>query len=1048
MNQTWFSRNRWLSWALVFSLAMAVGTIPLSWVMQKYEAERAGRFQERDRHRSQAMRLATSGKLDDAVREVEEVLAIERQVLGEFSNDVAVTLGVLAKIHVDREDWESAHKALQDELSVLERQPDRKDWRLGDARRAIAFLELFRSRTREQRQQFGRARKLHEQANVLQTEGQYDAAVAATRESLHIIKELLGETHLDYATGLNNLGLLYRELGDYARAEPLLRQANEILKKAVGEDHPGCASNSHNLGTLYQSMGDYKRAETLLRTALGVWKKTVGEEDTRYAATLEYLALSYRASGDYARAEPLYRRAMEITKKGVGGDHYVFAACLNNLGTLYASARDYKRAEPLYRQALEVQRVALSDQHPYFAQSLNNLGSLYREMGDYAGAESILRRALDITKKALGEDHPDYATSLQNLGTLYLAMGDSGRAVPYLTEALDKHTGLFNGTASVLGERPRFELLSKLRGDLDVYLSVAEASRARPEVLYSRVLDWKGVSSGSSLRDQLARDEPKLRPILADLTSIRARLANWAYMTPPPAQRNAWRQQLDTLRERKENLEADLSRKIVALPAGDLSARAGPQEVATALPPGTALLDLLAYVHVTPPSGGKGEFYRERRLLAFVIRRDRPVVCVTLGDEKPVTNAVVNWHRALRNGTRQVLDQSAVTLSRLVWEPLRTHLTGIRSVLVAPDGFLSTFPFAALPGREPGSYLIEDITIGYVGSGREMAALSIASGRAPQGGLLAAGAIDFQAEPGGAALTFPVKAALIVEAAERRGFKPLPGTRAEGQFARDLFHRIFPDQPAMLLTGAEPTEAEIKKRLDGSQWDAVHLGTHGFFESPARVAALRAVVGRDQALAFASKPSEADDNWATFELAPYLCSGVVLAGGGRALDPSALDPLSEAPPSEDGILTAEEVQSLDLRGTELVVLSACETGLGLGRYGQGVLGLQRAFHAAGVRAVVASLWKVDDAATSVLMEQFYTNLWVKKMPKPEALRQSQLAVLNDPGMVRGRQAELARELGVKEADLPKGGKIVRPDRPGTKSDPALWAAFVLSGDGR
>jgi CHAT domain-containing protein len=186
-----------------------------------------------------------------------------------------------------------------------------------------------------------------------------------------------------------------------------------------------------------------------------------------------------------------------------------------------------------------------------------------------------------------------------------------------------------------------------------------------------------------------------------------------------------------------------------------------------------------------------------------------------------------------------------------------------------------------------------------------------------------------------------------------------------------------------------------------------------------------------------------------FALTPLLRSGVVLAGGGRDPGAGLPEPSPEAPPREDGILTAEEVQALDLRGTELVVLSACETGLGALETGQGVLGLQRAFQAAGARAVVASLWKVEDAATSVLIEQFYTNLWDRKLPRLEALRRAQLAVLNDPGLVERRRTELERRgLGEKEVDLPGGGVIVPPDRSGTRSDPAWWAAFVLGGDGR
>ncbi len=142
----------------------------------------------------------------------------------------------------------------------------------------------------------------------------------------------------------------------------------------------------------------------------------------------------------------------------------------------------------------------------------------------------------------------------------------------------------------------------------------------------------------------------------------------------------------------------------------------------------------------------------------------------------------------------------------------------------------------------------------------------------------------------------------------------------------------------------------------------------------------------------------------------------MLAGGGRDPGAGLPDASADAPPREDGILTAEEVQALDLRGTELVVLSACETGLGELEHGQGVMGLQRTFQAAGARAVVASLWRVDDAATTVLMEQFYTNLWDKKLPKLEALRQAQLAVLNDPGLVTKRvggagEARARREVG-------------------------------------
>jgi CHAT domain-containing protein/tetratricopeptide (TPR) repeat protein len=1061
------------------------------------------------------------------------VLAIERDVLGGLSEDVAKTLGMLALLHEFRQDWRSARKAHQDILALRERQPDRKDWRAGDARRALAELERLSAMTPEERQRLRMARQLNKEFVWLMARGQYRVAEAAMRDAIQVFKDLLGEDHPDYATSLNNLGALYHAIGDYVRAEPLLRQAMEIMKKAVGEDHPRYATNLNNLATLYLDMGDRRRAEPLLRRALDTWRNAVGEDHTDYATSLNNLAALYQTDSDYAqaerlhrsvleirkkavgedhpdyatslnnlaelyrhtgdnaRAEPLHQKALEIRKKALGEDHPDYANSLNNVGMLYQAMGDYRRAEPLHQKALEIRKKAVGEDHPLYAHSLMNLAALYHAMGDYVKAEQLARRALEITKKVLGEDHPLYATSLMNLAAQYWAMGDHGRAEPLdrraleitkkavgedhplyadglknlaalyhhmgdyaraesmLTKALEIRSTLFDRIGSALADRPLFELLRALRVDLDGYLSVAQENRAHPESLYHRVLDWKGLSRARQADGLRARDRPELRPVQEELASVRARLAHLAYATPAQAQRAAWRKQIDALRARKEDLEAELARKSTTYRAGKRSTRVGPEEVAAALPAGTALVDLFVYNHYSPPPGGKGPLKKEPRLLAFVVRRDRPVICVALGDEKPVTDAAVAWGQALLAHRSEALHQSAAALGWLVWEPLRPHLADARTVLVAPDGTLVFFSFAALPGRKPDSYLIEDVAIGYVGSGREAAALLAAPEGTASAGLLAAGAIDFQADPGRAAPLPPGHPSLVVAAWERSGFAPLPGTRAEGELARDLFCRAFPDQPAVLLTGGEPTEAEVKKRLDGGHWRVVHLGTHGFHESPARVAALRAAVRREQPSAFASKAGKPDEDSAAFDLAPFLRSGIVLAGGGRTPDSSELDPLSGARLSEDGILTAEEVQSLDLRGTELVVLSACETGLGQGRYGQGVLGLQRAFHAAGARAVVASLWKVDDAATSVLMEQFYTNLWVKKMPRLETLRSAQLTVLNDPGLIRARRDKLAKERGISETSekLPAGG-IPAPSAAGARSDPSLWAAFVMSGDGR
>jgi CHAT domain-containing protein len=269
----------------------------------------------------------------------------------------------------------------------------------------------------------------------------------------------------------------------------------------------------------------------------------------------------------------------------------------------------------------------------------------------------------------------------------------------------------------------------------------------------------------------------------------------------------------------------------------------------------------------------------------------------------------------------------------------------------------------------------------------------------------------------------------------------LPGTRLETEQVARIFSEAFPRAGApRQLRGDAVDAAALKRELppagQATRRRFLHLATHGYFEAPAanapvpRGASGEAIFGMLR-------------DYYTYGRNPLVRSGLVLAGANRS--------------AAQGILTAEEVADLDLRGVELAVLSACDTALGKEVAGEGVLGLQRAFQAAGARSLLISLWSVNDAATSVLMEEFYKNLWIKGMSKLKALQQAQLMVLRDHDRVAKRARELhkllakrgvseqllgSRGIGKQAGDLPKGGKVQKG------SHPALWAAFVLSGDGK
>jgi CHAT domain-containing protein len=352
-----------------------------------------------------------------------------------------------------------------------------------------------------------------------------------------------------------------------------------------------------------------------------------------------------------------------------------------------------------------------------------------------------------------------------------------------------------------------------------------------------------------------------------------------------------------------------------------------------------------------------------------------------------VEAAIASWRRQIQRGGGEVAPE---LLRRRLWDPLGAEVHGAGVVLLAPDGPLCELPFAALPGSRPGTYLIEDVALALA-----PAPLLVVDRRRSMTEMLAGRDSPlYSVGPLPAVLETP----LLVGGVDYGGpggddLPALPATAREVGTIRRLFGAVHPGAQAELLTGKGATVAAVREKMVCHPW--LHLATHGFY------APLRSAVERD---------------------APELRSGLVLAGG------------------RSGRLTALEVSGLNLTRADLVVLSACETGLGQTERGEGVLGLQRAFLLAGARGVVASLWEVPDEATEALMTRLYANLWQRKRTRLEALRDAQLWLLKEgrrhPEVVRG----LARRGAAREDATP----LARGDR----LPPLYWAAFVLSGDWR
>jgi CHAT domain-containing protein/Tfp pilus assembly protein PilF len=1035
---------------------------------QELSTQAKAELKQRDQLHDQTQRSQTAGRLSEAITSAKAMLAIERKVLPGDHDDVIGSLNWLASMYLERADFTAAKTARLEALGLLRRHHGEKHWKVTDARRALDDVEGQARMTRDQMQKLAEGNRLNREVIELHQARKHGEATPRARRVLALRKEVLGERHPEYAMSLNNLALLLESQGDYAAARPLFEQALAINKGVLGERHPEYAMSLHDLAGLLRSQGDYAAARPLNEQALAILKEVLGERHRDYAMSLNSLAVLLAWQGDYAVARPLFEQALAINKELRGERHRDYASSLNNLAALFMSEGDHAAARPLFEQALAIRREVLGERHPEYATSLNNLAKLLDAQGDYTAARPLFERALAINKDVLGHRHPDYATCLGNLAGLLQSQGDYAAARPLFEQALairrevqgERHPD-YAASLSNLGllawrkgnlaaactlltqalaiteqnlelaaaaqsERQQLAMARELRWSLDTYVSVSPLTGVSPDCAYGRLLRAKGAvferqRRMRGLRRRHRGDAQSVR-VAEEYAKTVAELAALALGSPDPGKPEEWKARVEVLSQRKDQVEAELSRLDAGFREAQEIARRTPQQLQAALPKDAALIDFLVYTAFQPPAERKGEFSTERRMLAFVVRRDRPIERIDLGPVALIQKAIDAWRPLLMKGeTGAASPDAADAVRRLVWDPLETHLDGITTVLISPDGPIGLVPLAALPGKKPGTYLIEERSFAVVPVPRMLASAPVSAATA-QGGatasadrtpsLLLLGEIDYGGDPGkGGELAMQRSAAVSARAGFLPEFKPLGATGDEVASIGRYFRNHYPGADQLELSGKQATEEAFRREAPRHRY--LHLATHGYF-APQE---LRSALGPDDA----KRSQIGIDPLGGAGVAgwhPGLLSGIALAGANVRPTPIGQD---------DGILTALEVAELDLSGVELAVLSACETGLGAVAGGEGLLGLQRAFQVAGAHSVIASLWKVDDERTRALMSRFYENLWRKGQPAAEALRGAQLS------MLRG---DLGRGSLKREASEPKSDRL----------PPYYWAAFVLSTD--
>jgi CHAT domain-containing protein len=809
------------------------------------------------------------------------------------------------------------------------------------------------------------------------TVGNFAQAERLFQRALAIDKQALGLAHPQTAEALYHLGTVYIFTNEHAKAEELLQQALALTEQTLGPEHPRVIDLLRNFGLLYYYRGDLARAEQTTGRALAIADKVIAPDDFLLVQVLNNLGQIYSANRDYARAEPLLSRSLEIAEKKFGSESYTLSMQLQNLGLIaHEYRKDYPRALQLYWRAEKILEKSVGPESPDAAGILNNIANIYKARGEYAKALELHQRVHAIWEKSLGPYTGNTLISLGNIARTYAAMGDIPNAVrsQIVTDEAIERNLLLN--LAIGSERQKIAFFGTLADRTDrtvsLHVRLAPHDPIARDLAAQVILQRKGrvldaMSGGLAALRQHLNDQD--RKLLDQLNTTTAQLARVALGGRGKTPADEYQKQLSTLWDQKEKLEGEISRRSAEFRVQSQTVTLA--AVQAAIPRDTALVEFSIYRPFDPAGQSSAHSYGKPRYIAYILRPQGEVQWQELGPAGEIDAGVDALRQALGDPERSDVQQLARAVDEKVFRPVRALLGGARQLLMSPDGELNLLPFAALVD-ERGHYLLERYSFAYLTSGRDLLRLQVRrESKGPPVVIAepAFGAPALKLSSGGAESNGSAKLNAKPQVDYSQiFFGPLPGVSEEVRALKELLPQ------ATFLTKEQATKAALKS-LSGPS--ILHIATHGFFL-------------RDEAQATAENRGapQAKDGTRLGKLVahvenPLLRSGLALAGANQSVNGNT-----------DGILTALEVSGLDLWGTKLVVLSACDTGVGEVKNGDGVYGLRRALVLAGAESQVMSLWAVSDRSTRDLIVGYYKAL-LQGEGRGEALRQAQLNMLKD-----------------------------------------------------
>lgn len=818
-------------------------------------------------------------------------------------------------------------------------------------------------------------------AGLFRRKGQLAKAEKLFLDAYERFRRQLGPKHPSTLVAANDVSLTLEEQGLYETAEPLFRMVYNLSGEVFGPDHPSTLANLNNLAMLYESQGNFAKSKPLYERAIIAAKKTRGDKHPDTIAFINNLAFLHMMQGHYDQAAPLFTEVLAAWEKTFGETHQKTLKALNNLARTRLSEKKLTEAEPLFDKALRLRSSALGEKHPDTQRTMLDTGRLYLAQGKLDQAREMLTKTLKINEETLGAEHPYTFETRNALASVAEAASDMSSALEIRQQTFVHRNRFLDRVLWVAGANTREGYIRLHRPELDSFIGLLarmpKTDEQHARQVFEVSLERKGLLLKISSEVQqiaLLAQDPKMSVMSETLKKLRKKFTALTLSGPTVQTGLRHLDYLSAMEEKIERMEGEIGRASQRF--RESVAKIGVDDILAHLPDESLLVDFLVY-----------STDAKQMLLAATMRKDgdTPQFSLISYDDYDGIKTLIEQFREVIQGEdveEEEVRKVGNDLYRKLWGPIAQEAETTKKVFVVPDGLLHIAPFNAMVNDED-EYLLQAVDLTILPSSRNLMPGEIKQANGP---IFIVAGPDYDSKTSASledveALDKRRRSSELPDAMRgasggMRGLKfdPLPGAEKEGKvIMQTIGHRQSWES---IFFKKQVAREQVLREITTSP-EILHVATHGFFLKPD--VTLKKRLLKMQRGAEIDVPPPGDN--------PLLRAGLAFAGINQAAPY-----LGEIDTDNDGVLTAMEVLGLNLSGTRVAVLSACETGLGEIHEGEGVYGLRRAFTEAGVRTVVNSLWEVSDAGTQALMTLFYGKM-LKGTPAHDALREAQIELM-------------------------------------------------------